>query len=497
MAAAKKASGPIHSHEQDRPQGSSPQTIMDIARMVKEGSLDPVEFIQKVLIEVEQIDKDYNYMNELCKEQAIAQAREIQKQVNDKTAKGKLLGVPVSVKDCICVKGVQSRAGSAILNGYHPVFDATVIANLKKEGAIIIGKTAQDEFGFGGFSINVGKGFKVPKNPVDPQRATGGSSGGAAGLTKRLSLPHLAVSESTGGSIVNPASFCGAAGLCPTYGLVSRYGLIDYANSLDKIGPITKTIEESAFALDIMRGFDPKDSTSLDIKLDLSPRKDGVKGMKIGVLTDSFSEDVEPEVQKAITQAIELLKSKGATVEQIALPKTAEFGVAAYYILAMAEASTNLAKLSGMRYGSTTPLDIQFNDYFARTRSRFFGEEAKRRIMLGTFARMAGFRDAYYMRAATVRKSIIDEFKAMFKKVDVIVSPAMPIRAPKIDDIEKLSPAQHYLMDILTVGPNLAGLPHASVPIRSTDNLPVGFMAVADHFNEKTIIAVCKEVEAR
>ena len=255
-------------------------------------------------------------------------------------------------------------------------------------------------------------------------------------------------------------------------------------------------MEESAFALDIMQSFDPKDSTSLDRKLDLAPIKEGVKGMRIGVLADSFNKDVEPQVQKAITQAIEILKSKGATVEQIALPKTAEFGVAAYYILAMAEASTNLAKLSGMRYGSTTILDLPFNEYFARTRSQFFGEETKRRIMLGTFARMAGFRDAYYMQAATVRKSIIEEFKAMFRKVDVIVSPAMPIRAPKIDDIQKLSPAHHYLMDILTVGPNLAGLPHASVPIE-TDGLPIGFMAIADHFNEKAIIAVCKEVETR
>lgn len=479
------------------PSGSSPQTIMDIARMVRDGSLDPVEFIERVIKEVESIDKDYHYMNELCKEQALAQAKDIQRRVKDNTAKGRLLGVPVSVKDCICVKGVQSRAGSAILNGYNPVFDATVIANLKKEGAIIIGKTAQDEFGFGGFSINVGKGFKVPKNPIDPQRSTGGSSGGAAGLTKKLSFPHLAVSESTGGSIENPASFCGVVGLCPTYGLVSRYGLIDYANSLDKIGPIAKTVEESAFALDIMRSFDSKDSTSVDKKLDLTPRKEGVRGMRIGVLTDSFNKDVEPQVQKALTQALDLLKSKGAEIEQIALPKTAEFGVAAYYILAMAEASTNLAKLSGMRYGSTTPLDVPFNEYFARTRSMFFGEEVKRRIMLGTFARMAGFRDAYYIRAATVRKAIIDEFKAMFRKVDVIVSPAMPIRAPKIDDISKLTPAQHYMMDILTVGPNLAGLPHASVPIKAADDLPIGFMTVADHFNEKDIITVCKEVEAR
>lgn len=470
-------------------------TIMDWASKVRSGEVDVVEQTEKALEEIEKVDREFNVLAVMCADVARLQAKNLQKLVDAKKCKGKLAGVLVSVKDCVCVKGVESRAGSAILSGYKPLFDATAVARLKEEGAIIIGKTVQDEFGFGSFCTNVGKGFLIPKNPCDLKRVTGGSSGGAASLTKALSIPHLAVAQSTGGSIVNPASFCGVAGLCPTYGLVSRWGLIDYANSLDKIGCITKTIDEAWVGMRVMAGFDERDSTSLP-EVKTSGAIFSVKGLRVGVLDESFGLGIENDIKEAFEVSVSVLKEKGACIEHISLPYTKRFGVSSYYILAMAEASTNLAKYCGMRYGATEPLAGDFNDYFCKVRSAYFGDEAKRRILIGTFARMAGFRDAFYLRAATVRRLIVEEFKAMFSKVDVIVSPAMPLLAPKAKYVKDLSPLQQYAMDALTVGPNLAGLPHGCVPVQTKGSLPVGFMVVADHVQEAKVVRVLQEVES-
>ena len=467
---------------------------IEFIKKAKSGEIDIVEHTHKVIEEIKKINKEYNYFNEISEELALSQAKELKK-----NKKGKLFGLPVSVKDCICVKGLQSRSGSKILEGYTPTFDATVIEKIKKEGAIIIGKTAQDEFGFGGFSVNVGIGFKIPLNPIDKERSCGGSSGGSAGITQKASFPHISLGESTGGSIVNPASFCGVAGLCPTYGRVSRYGLMDYANSLDKIGPMAKNVEDISLMLEIISGFDENESTTLEKPVDIYTDflKKEIKGMKIGLIKESLGEGVDQKVKDAIMDGILKLESKGAKSEEVSLPISIKYGIPTYYLIATSEGSTNLAKYCGMRYGKHEKLEGNFNDYFTKVRSENFGEEAKRRIMLGTFARMAGCRDAYYLKAAKVRTKIIEEYKKAFKKYDVLVSPTVPILPPKFKDIEKLSVLQNYMIDIMTVGPNLAGLPHMSVNVGMKDNLPVGMMLIGDHLQEGKIIQAGSALEGK
>ncbi len=439
----------------------------------------------KIIEETERINKEYNYFNKIDEEPK-------------KEGSGKLDGIAVSVKDCICVKDLESRAGSKILQGYEPVFDATVIEKIKKAGAIIIGKTAQDAFGFGSFSVNVGKDMKIPLNPFDKERACGGSSGGAAGFTQKAEFPHIALSESTGGSIVCPASFCGVIGLCPTYGRVSRYGLMDYANSLDKIGPMAKSMKDIALMLEIIAGFDENESTTLDVPV---PKytdflKKDIKGMKIGIIKEAFGKGIDEEVKNKVKAAIKSLEEQGAKTIEISLPLTQKYGVKTYYLLAMCEASTNLAKFCGMRYGAAEPINGNFNEYFSKVRSDYFNDESKRRIIIGTFARMAGYRDAYYIKAAKVRTKIIEEYKKAFKKVDLLVSPTMPFVAPKFKDIEKLTPLQNYMADILTVGPNLAGLPHVTIPVGfNKDKMPIGLMLIGDHLQEEKLIQAGSKLE--
>jgi aspartyl-tRNA(Asn)/glutamyl-tRNA(Gln) amidotransferase subunit A len=439
----------------------------------------PME-IKKVIQECKKINKEYNYFNTISEDVKV-------------DGSGRLKDVVVSVKDCICVKDVESRAGSKILEGYNPLFDATVISKVKKEGGVVIGKTAQDAFGFGSFAVNVGKDMEIPLNPFDKDRCCGGSSGGAAGFTQKAPFRHIALSESTGGSIVCPASFCGVIGLCPTYGRVSRYGLMDYANSLDKIGPMAKSMEDIALMMEVIAGFDSNESTSLDEPVPKYTEfvKKDIKGMKIGIVKESFGNGVDDEVKEKVKLGIDKLEKLGAKVEEVSLPLTWKYSVPTYYLLAMCEASTNLAKFCGMRYGASEPIKGSFNDYFSKVRSDYFNDESKRRIIIGTFARMAGHRDAYYIKAAKVRTKIIDEYKAVFKKFDLLVSPTMPFVAPKFKEIEKLSPLQNYMADILTAGPNLAGLPHVSVPVGfDKNNMPIGLMLIGDHLNEEKLIQV-------
>jgi aspartyl-tRNA(Asn)/glutamyl-tRNA(Gln) amidotransferase subunit A len=446
--------------------------------------------IKKIIEETKQINKELNYFNTISDELAIE---------SSKNSKGKLKDYIISVKDCICVKGIESTAGSAILKGYKPMFDATVVDRVKKEGGIIIGKTAQDEFGFGSFSINVGVGFKVPLNPFDKERVCGGSSGGAAGFAQKCSFKHIALGQSTGGSIACPASFCGVVGLCPTYGRVSRYGLMDYANSLDKIGAISKNVYDAALLLEIISGFDSNESTTVDTNVPKYTEFIGknVKGMKIGVIKEAFGEGTDKDVAEKVKDAIKKLESLGVKSEEISLPLSMKYGVQTYYLIAMAEASTNLAKYCGMRYGAHENLEGNFNEYFTSVRSQYFGQEAKRRIMLGTFARMAGYRDAYYLKALKVRTKIIEEYKNLFKRFDALVSPTMPFIAPKIKDANKLSPLQNYMADILLSAPNLAGLPHISVPAGFIEDMPVGIMFIGNHFMEQNIIQLASAIESK
>jgi len=465
---------------------------VEFIKKVQNKDIDIVEHIHNVIEKSKKINKEYNYFNVISEDLAIKQAENIKK-----NSRGSLSGLPVSVKDSICVKGVESRAGSRILSGYNPLFNATSVQNVINEGAIIIGKTSQDEFGFGGFSTNVGLGFKIPLNPFDKFRATGGSSGGAAGLTQKADFSHIAFGESTGGSIVNPASFCGVFGLCPTYGLVSRYGLIDYGNSLDKVGPLGKSASDCALLLNVISGYDFKDSTSLNIKKEnyLSYLKKDVKGMKIGIVKEAFGDGVDKVIDKKISDAIKKLENLGVKFESVSLPLSIKYGIPSYYITSTSEASSNLAKYCGLRYGAAEKLEGNFNEYFAKVRSENFGKEAKRRIMLGTFARMSGFRDAYYIKAAKIRTLIINEYKNAFKKFDALVSPTVPILPLKFSDVDKLSVIQNYMIDLLTVGPNLAGLPHVNVPVGFEKGLPLGMMLISNHLHEGKLLQLAKEFE--
>ena len=467
----------------------------EFVEKVKNGEIDIVEHTKKVIEECKKINREYHYFNIISEGLALNQAKELHKKIkaNDGDIKNKkMLGVAISVKDAICVKGIESTAGSKILKGYKPLFDATVIKRVKDAGGIIIGKTAQDEFGFGSFSVNVGLGFDVPKNPFDRTRSCGGSSGGAGGITKKASFPHIALGESTGGSIACPASFCGVFGLCPTYGRVSRYGLMDYANSLDKIGPLGKSAYDAALLLETISGFDENESATLNNTIENYTKfaynnTNNKKNMKVGIIKESFK-DIDKNVEKNVRDGIKKLEEHGVRAEEVSLNLPIEHGISTYYIIATSEASTNLAKYCGMRYGIAEKLEGNFNEYFTKVRSNNFGAEAKRRIILGTFARMSGYRDAYYIKATKIRSMIVNEYKKLFKKYDALASPTMPITAPKFSEIEKLTPLQNYMMDVMTVSPNLAGLPHLNVPVAEANGLPVGMMLTADHLQEGKLI---------
>ncbi|MBI4450638.1 Asp-tRNA(Asn)/Glu-tRNA(Gln) amidotransferase subunit GatA [Candidatus Woesearchaeota archaeon] len=464
-------------------------SLSEFVYEVNRGDILPAEHVERVITPLNDSQQKFSH------------SITIPDSIRDQSAKAikdkPLSGVAVSVKDNLCTAGIQSTAGSAILKGYIPVFNATAVQRCINAGAVIISKTAMDEFGFGGFNVNVGKGMPVPKNPHDPSRSCGGSSGGAGCLTASAAFPHAALAESTGGSIANPASFCGVVGICPTYSRVSRYGLIDYANSLDKVGTMGKTVQDAALLLDVIAGPDHNDSTCSQRPHEpmLPACGKSVHGMRIGVVKEFLGEGVAPEVKKQVWDALKRLEDQGATLCDISLPITAELGIAAYYLIAMAEASTNLAKYCGMRYGATLPLQGHFDEYFTKVRTEFFSSETKRRILLGTFARMAGYRDAYYLKALAARQMIIKEYHNAFKEIDAIASPVMPFIAPKFTELQKFTPLQNYLADIMTVGPNLAGLPHISVPAGKGKGMPVGLLLTTTHFDEKTAVQLASAVE--
>jgi aspartyl-tRNA(Asn)/glutamyl-tRNA(Gln) amidotransferase subunit A len=427
---------------------------------------------------VRELDNRYCFMNAYAEEEPYGE--------------GLLRGYAVSVKDNVCVNGVESKAGSMILEGYVPPFDATVVAKSRAEGAFIIGKTTQDEFGFGTFNVNTP--YKIPLNPYDPGRSTGGSSGGAACLTAVADFPHVAISESTGGSISCPASWCGVVGITPTYGRVSRWGLIDYANSLDKIGVMAKTVKEAAMFLGVISGQDEYDSTVLKAPVPDYMRIGPFEDMRIGVPKEYLGEGVDSKVEEQVWDSLTKLESMGASISEVSLPHT-KYSLSSYYIIAMAEASTNLAKFSGLRYGLQKTIEGDFNQYFSSVRTEGMGDEAKRRVMLGTFTRMAGYRDAYYLKALKVRTRVIEDFKKAFKTVNVLAAPTMPVVAPRFHEIAELEPIQHYMMDILTVAPNLAGVPMVTVPCGEADGMPVGLHLMADHLNEVKALEAAQGVE--
>jgi aspartyl-tRNA(Asn)/glutamyl-tRNA(Gln) amidotransferase subunit A len=396
-----------------------------------------------------------------------------------------------SAKDNLCAAGFQARAGSRILDGYRPPFDATAISRMRGGGASLIGKTNMDEFGFGTFSTN--SGYQVPRNPFDPERACGGSSGGAAAAACLIER-HVALGVSTGGSISCPASFCGVLGLTPTYGRVSRYGLIDYANSLDKIGLLARDVASLRLWLPVIAGADPKDPTSC-----VQPplQMGGRRVEKVAVpreATENLSGDVLAQFERAI---LSLQEDHDVKVEEASLPSL-RYALSAYYVLATSEASTNLARYCGMRFGvRNANVSQHFNDFFAETRSANFGTEAKRRILLGTYARMVGFRDRYYMKALAVRQLVISEYQRAFREYDLVLTPTMPFVAPRFSEVERMTPLQAYQADYLTVPPNLAGLPHVSLPCGYQNGMPLGMQLVAPHWEERTLFDMAERWSSR
>lgn len=395
-----------------------------------------------------------------------------------------------SAKDNLCTREFQARAGSRILEGYRPPFDATPVRKLREAGGLLLGKTNMDEFGFGTFSTN--SGFGIPLNPFDIGRACGGSSGGAAAAAALID-GHVALGVSTGGSISAPASFCGVYGLTPTYGRVSRYGLIDYANSLDKVGLLSRSITDIKKLLPAISGSDPKDPTSCtQPRLHISQRK-----IKRIALPKETMANISPEVESVFRQALEKMTSDlGITVQEVSMPSL-RFAMPAYYILATTEASTNLARYCGMRFGvPEKDVSQHFNDFFSGVRSECFGQEAKRRILLGTFCRMVGFRDKYYLKSLAVRQLITREYRSVFEEHDLIVTPTMPFVAPRFGDIAKMKPLEMYSADFLTIPPNLTGLPHLSAPCGYADSMPVGMQFVAPHWDESSLISMGEEWES-
>ena len=403
-------------------------------------------------------------------------------------AKGPLKGYTISVKDNICTKDLETTAGSQILRGYKPLFDATVVEKIKNSGADILAKTSMDEFGFGSFNTNT---TNPPTNPLDESRVTGGSSGGSASAVKRLNK-HISIAESTGGSIANPASFCGVVGYTPTYGLVSRYGLIDYANSLDKIGVIASSSTECALMMKIISGHDPKDNTSIKKQIDFTKKNSTLKGTKIGIPKEYL--DVDPNIKKSFDQSIKKLENKGAIIKYISLPLNKDYSLETYYVIAMAEASTNLAKLCGQRFGKSLDLIEEYNLQYSKVRSKYLGKETQRRIIIGTYIRQAGFRNKYYDKALRVRKILIDEYKKQFEDIDIIAHPSMPCIAPKFFEVNKLQPIEMYKMDLLTCGVNLAGLPHISIPME-LDNMAAGILLTANHLDDNKLLNIGEQFE--
>jgi aspartyl-tRNA(Asn)/glutamyl-tRNA(Gln) amidotransferase subunit A len=406
---------------------------------------------------------------------------------------GPLLGIPLAIKDVICTKGVRTTCGSRILHNFVPPYDAAVMERLKAAGAISLGKANMDEFAMG--SSTEHSAFGITRNPWDLSAIPGGSSGGSAAAVAADECA-AALGTDTGGSIRQPAACCGIVGLKPTYGRVSRFGLVAFASSLDQIGPLTKDVRDAALLLNAIGGRDRRDSTSADIALpDFTQALTGsVKGLRVGMPREYFIEGIDPEVERAVRDALKVLEGFGAAAVEISLPHT-EYGVAVYYILAPSEASSNLARYDGIKYGYRTPEWSNLRDMYMRTRDEGFGAEVKRRIMLGTYALSAGYYEAYYKKAQQVRTLIRQDFEAAFRQVDVIVAPTAPTPAFKIGE-KTDDPLQMYLSDVYTVPVNLAGIPGISLPCGfSSAGLPIGLQIIGKPFDEETILQVAYAFE--
>ena len=465
-------------------------SAVELAQAIKAGETTAVEAMKAVLDRIDASEESIHAYVTIDREAALAKAEAVQKQIEAGELTGPLAGVPVAIKDNMCTEGVLTTCSSRILGNFIPTFTAEAVKNLEKAGAVMIGKTNMDEFAMG--STTETSAYGVTRNPWNTEHVPGGSSGGSAAAVAAEEC-FFALGSDTGGSIRQPASFCGVVGLKPTYGTVSRYGLIAYGSSLDQIGPLTKDVTDCATVMEAIASHDTKDSTSIDraaIEKDTdftSALIEDVKGMKIGNPRDYFGDGLDSEIKEAVLAAAKALEAKGAIVEEFDL-SLVEYAIPTYYTIAAAEASSNLERFDGIKYGYRTSEYEGLHNMYKKTRSEGFGPEVKRRIMLGSFVLSSGYYDAYYLKALRVKAMIRKAFDDAFSKYDLILGPVAPTTAPKLG--ESLSdPLKMYLGDIYTISVNLAGLPGISVPCGvDSQGLPIGMQLLADSFEEKKLI---------
>ena len=469
-------------------------TLTDIAKKIKNKEVTIKEVLDSVYSRIDEKEPEVDAYLTLTRESAYKKAEELQEKLDNGEDIGILGGVPVAIKDNICIKGVITTCGSRMLENYEPIYNATVIEKLEKAGAIVLGKTNMDEFAMG--SSTESSYFKKTKNPWNLSTVPGGSSGGSAAAVSS-DMAYAALGSDTGGSIRQPASYCSVVGLKPTYGLVSRFGIVAYASSLDQIGPFGKTVEDVAIMLNAIAGHDEKDTTSADLgeKDYTKALVNDIKGKVIGIPTDFISEGLNPDVKEVYDNAIETLKSLGAEIKEVSL-KTTNNALPTYYIIADAEASSNLGRYDGIRFGHRAKDFSDLDELYKKSRTEGFGTEVKRRIMLGTYVLSAGYYDAYYKRAQQVRTLIVDEFRKAFEDVDVIMIPTAPNTAFKFG-AHDASPLEMYLEDMYTVPVNVAGLPGISIPggFAKSNNLPVGVQFIANAFDEENLLQVAYAFE--
>ena len=460
-------------------------TAVELGKKIKAKEISVTEATQAYLDQIEKVENDVHSYVTIDKEGALKRAEEVQKMIDDGTLLSPLAGVPVAIKDNMCTKGTRTTCSSKILENFVPTFTSEAVLNLEKAGAVIIGKTNMDEFAMG--STTETSYYGVTRNPWNLEHVPGGSSGGSCAAVAAGECAY-ALGSDTGGSIRQPSSFCGVTGIKPTYGTVSRYGLIAYGSSLDQIGPIAKDVTDCATILETIASHDVKDSTSVEREYDFtSALSDDVKGMKIGIPRDYFGDGLSADVKEQILNAVKVLEEKGAVVEEFDL-SLVKYAIPAYYIIADAEASSNLARFDGVKYGYRTEEYEGLHNMYKKTRSEGFGAEVKRRIMLGSFVLSSGYYDAYYLKALRTKALIKQAFDKAFAKYDMIVAPAAPTTAPELG--KSLSdPMKMYLSDIYTISVNLAGLPGISIPVgKDSKGLPVGMQLIGDCFQEKKII---------
>ncbi len=472
-------------------------TAVQLSEKIKQGEIKVTEAVEAVFAQIDSVEETFNCYVTIEKEKALRQAEIVQEKINQGILTGPLAGVPFAIKDNLCTKGTLTTCSSKILCNFVPTYSAEAVINLEKAGAVIIGKTNMDEFAMG--STTETSYYGVTRNPKNPEHVPGGSSGGSAAAVAAKEC-FAALGYDTGGSIRQPASYCGVVGMKPTYGTVSRYGLVAYGSSLDQIGPLTKDVTDCAAVMEAIASYDVKDSTSMkreDTDFTSALKKD-VKGIRIGIPKDYFGKGLEPEVRAAVLNAAKVLEAQGAIVEEFDL-SLVEYAIPTYYTIAAAEASSNLERFDGVKYGYRAKDAEELHPMYKHTRSQGFGAEVKRRIMLGSFVLSSGYYDAYYLKALKVKALIKKAFDDAFAKYDVILGPVAPTTAPKLG-ASLSDPIKMYLSDIYTISVNLAGLPGISVPCGEDKNrMPIGLQLIGDCFREKDLIRVaytyeqCKE----